>query len=77
MGRTGAEGFPCVPGKVPGKGSVASVGGGAKSAGRQGRFPVSSVVSSLDSLYFVCLFVCLSFETGPYIAQASLELIIG
>lgn len=50
VGRTGVEGFPCVPGKVPGKGNVASLGEAAKSAGRQGIFPVISAVSSLDSL---------------------------
>lgn len=50
VGRTGVEGFPCVPGEVPGKGNVASLGEAAKSAGRQGIFPVISAVSSLDSL---------------------------
>lgn len=74
--RRGAEGFPCIPGKVSEKSNLTLVVGGTKSAGKQGVFPVISAFSSLGSLYYYYYyFNFFSLETGIHIAQAGHELI--
>lgn len=74
VGRRGAEGFPCIPGKVSEKSNLALLWEELHQAGKQGIFPVISAFSSLGSLYYY-YFNFFSLETGIRTARAVHELI--